>query len=195
MPAAGSSCHLYLGVMSRARSVRFVLAERDVPVVFWWSTPESATFGAQRARARRRNSPSSRTGELAALEDGPGVAGTPGPFHSTAPRWWPLVQYPCPLADGQSDPWAVFDGVFEYRARPSKAIARIEQAVDLRPVPRPLLNFVEVAVVGIARAVRFLVEINVVGLRIGHGSMIARLDAPWRPRWAVWQRSVAPHCA
>ena len=38
-------------------------------------------------------------------------------------RWRPLVQHPRPLADGQSDPWAVFDGVLEYRARPSKAIA------------------------------------------------------------------------
>src|SRR6516165_7572228 len=44
MPAAGSSCHLYLGVMSRARSVRFVLAERDVPV-------GSSFFGGARRRA------------------------------------------------------------------------------------------------------------------------------------------------
>jgi hypothetical protein len=32
MSPAGSSCHLYFGVMSRARSVRFVLAERGVAV-------------------------------------------------------------------------------------------------------------------------------------------------------------------
>ena len=111
-------------------------------------------------------------GTLAALSDGPGAVGTLGPFHSTVSRYRPLVQHPRPLADGQSDPWAVFDGVLEHRARPSKAIAGIEQAVDLRPVPRPLLDFVEDVQVGDQRIGGLLVEVNVVGLRIGHGLMI-----------------------
>src|SRR5262249_26460287 len=81
-------------------------------------------------------------------------------------------QQPGSLSDRQSDPRPVLDGVLEYRTGPSEAVARIEQAVDLRPVPRPLLNFVEVAVVGIGWAVRLLVEVNVVGLRIGHGPII-----------------------
>ena len=161
MSAAGSSCHLYFGVMSTTRSVRFVLAERDVAVgsSFFWvghagerhirRGPVRHSERVLGAEIRRRPA----RGTLAELRDGP-VPGTPGPFHPTVPRWRPLVEHPRPLADGQSDPWAVFDGVFEYRARPSKAIAGIEQAVDLRPVPRPLLNFVEVAVVGIARAIR-----------------------------------------
>ena len=64
----------------------------------------------------------------------------------------PLIQHPCPLPEPQSDARPVLDGAFEYRASPAQAVAGIEQAIDLRSVARPLLDFVEVAVVGVGRA-------------------------------------------
>src|SRR5262249_42255845 len=72
----------------------------------------------------------------------------------------------------QPDPWSMFDRTLEYRAGPTETVAGIEQAIDLRSVPRPLLNLVEVAVVGVARAVGLFVEVNIVWLRIGHGPII-----------------------
>jgi hypothetical protein len=36
----------------------------------------------------------------------------------------------------------------------SETVAGVEQAIDLRPIPRPLLDFVEVAVVGITSRYR-----------------------------------------
>jgi hypothetical protein len=60
-------------------------------------------------------------------------------------------------------------GAGEDFAGPAEAVAGIKQAIDLRPIPRPLLDFVEVAVVGIRRAVRLFVEVDVVGFRFfGH---------------------------
>jgi len=58
----------------------------------------------------------------------------------------------------------MFDRTLEYRAGPTETVAGIEQAIDLRSVPHPLLNLVEVAVVGVARAVGLFVEVNVAGL-------------------------------
>jgi hypothetical protein len=46
----------------------------------------------------------------------------------------------------------MLDGVLKHRAGPTKTVARVEQAIDLRSVPRPLLDLVEVAPVGVGRA-------------------------------------------
>jgi hypothetical protein len=40
--------------------------------------------------------------------------------------------------------------------------------IDLRCVPHPLLDLIEIAQVGDPRIGSLLVEVNVVGLRIGH---------------------------
>ena len=59
------------------------------------------------------------------------------------------------------------DGVLKHRAGPTKTVAGIEQAIDLRSVPRPLLDLVEIVQVGDQRIGGLIVEVNVVGLRIG----------------------------
>ena len=66
----------------------------------------------------------------------------------------------------------MLDRVLEHRAGPTKTVASIEQAIDLRSVSRPLLDLVEVARVGDQWIGGLLVEVNVVGLWIGHGPMI-----------------------
>jgi hypothetical protein len=66
----------------------------------------------------------------------------------------------------------MFDGLLEHRAGPTKTVAGIEQAIDLRSVPRPLLDLVEVPHVGDQWIGGLLVEVNVVWLRIGHGESI-----------------------
>ena len=66
----------------------------------------------------------------------------------------------------------MLDGMLKHRAGPTKTVAGIEQAIDLRSVPRPLLDLVEIVQVGDQRIGGLLVEVNVVGLRIGHGLMI-----------------------
>ena len=66
----------------------------------------------------------------------------------------------------------MFDGVLKHRAGPTKTVAGIEQAIDLRSVPRLLLDLVEIAQVGDQRIGSLLVEVNVVWLRIGHGESI-----------------------
>jgi hypothetical protein len=38
----------------------------------------------------------------------------------------------------------MLDGMFKHRAGPAETIAGIEQAIDLRSVPRPLLDLGEV---------------------------------------------------
>jgi hypothetical protein len=49
-------------------------------------------------------------------------------------------------------------------------VAGIEQTIELCPIPRSLLDFVEVAIVGIRRAVRLFVVVDVMGFRFfGHG--------------------------
>ena len=70
----------------------------------------------------------------------------------------------------------MFDGMLERRAGLTKNVAGIEQAIDLRSVPRSLLDLVEIVQVGDQRVGGLLVEVNVVGLRIGHGPII---DPPW----------------
>jgi len=65
----------------------------------------------------------------------------------------------------------MFDGMLEYRARHTKTVAGIEQAIDLRSVPRPLLDLVEVPGVGDQWIGGLLVEVNVVS---GFGSGMAR---------------------
>jgi hypothetical protein len=66
----------------------------------------------------------------------------------------------------------MLDGLLEHQAGPTKAIAGIEQAIDLRSVPRSLLDFVEVPHVGDQWIDGLLVEVNVMWLRIGHGESI-----------------------
>jgi hypothetical protein len=63
----------------------------------------------------------------------------------------------------------MLDGLLKHRAGPAETVAGIEQAIDLRSVPRPLLDLVEIAQVGDQRIGSLLVEVNVVRLRIGHG--------------------------
>ena len=38
----------------------------------------------------------------------------------------------------------MFNSVLEHRAGPTKTVTGIEQAIDLRSVPRPLLDLVEI---------------------------------------------------
>ena len=63
------------------------------------------------------------------------------------------------------------------RALP-RLLPAIEQAVDLRSVPRPLLDLVEIGQVGDQRIGGLFVKVNVVGLRIGHGPDDSPLGAP-----------------
>ena len=70
----------------------------------------------------------------------------------------------------------MFDGLLKHRAGSAETVAGIQQAIDLRSVPRPLLDLVEIAQVGDQRIGGLLVEVNVVGLRIAHGPII---DPPW----------------
>ena len=42
----------------------------------------------------------------------------------------------------------MLDGMFKHRAGPAETVAGIEQAVDVRSVPRPLLDLVEIVQVG-----------------------------------------------
>jgi hypothetical protein len=56
----------------------------------------------------------------------------------------------------------------EYRASSAETVPRVEH----EPVAAPFLDLVEVAAVGDQRIGGLLVEVNVVGLRIGHGPMI-----------------------
>ena len=75
----------------------------------------------------------------------------------------------------------MLDGVLKHRAGPTKTVAGIEQAIDLRSAPRPLLDLVEIAQVGDQRIGGLLVEVNVVGLRIGHGPDNRPIGAPPQP--------------
>jgi hypothetical protein len=59
----------------------------------------------------------------------------------------------------------MLDGLFKHRAGPAETVAGMEQAVDLRSVPRPLLDLVEIVQVGDQRIGGLLVKVNVVGLR------------------------------
>jgi hypothetical protein len=90
----------------------------------------------------------------------------------SALRLRPLIQHARPLPKRQFDPRPVLDRALEHRASPTETVAGIEQAVDLRAIPRSLLDLVEVAHVGDQRIGSLLVEVNVVGLRIGHGERI-----------------------
>jgi hypothetical protein len=61
----------------------------------------------------------------------------------------------------------MFDDLLEHRAGPTKTVAGIEQAIDLRSVPRPLLDLVEIPHVGDQWIGGLVVEVNVVWLRSG----------------------------
>jgi hypothetical protein len=80
----------------------------------------------------------------------------------------------------------MFDGVLKHRAGPTKTVAGIEQAIDLRSVPRPLFDLVEIAQVGDQRIGSLFVQVNVIGFRIGHGPIIDP-RSPYRVRWFVSQ--------
>jgi hypothetical protein len=58
----------------------------------------------------------------------------------------PLLQHPRALSDCQPDARPMFDSAGEDFAGPTKTVAGIEQAIDFRPIPRPFLDLVEVAV-------------------------------------------------
>ena len=75
----------------------------------------------------------------------------------------------------------MLDSVLKHRAGPTKTVAGIEQAIDLRSVPRPLLDLVEIAQVGDQRIGGLFVKVNVVGLRIGHGPDDRPTGAPPQP--------------
>ena len=60
----------------------------------------------------------------------------------------PPPQNPRFLPNSQADPWPVLDGLGEHVPRLMDIVAGIEQAIDLRAVPRPLLDLVEVADIG-----------------------------------------------
>lgn len=74
-----------------------------------------------------------------------------------------LVQHPHALTDGQPDTWAVLGGALEDAPRRVEIIARIQHKFDPQAVTTPLLDL-EVAAVGVDRAVGLLVEGDVVGL-------------------------------
>ena len=57
------------------------------------------------------------------------------------------------------------DRAFEHRSSPAQAVAGIEQAINLRAVPRPFFDLIEVAIVRIERVVGFFV-----GPIVGHCS-------------------------
>jgi hypothetical protein len=61
----------------------------------------------------------------------------------------------------------MFNSVLEHRAGPTKTVAGIEQAIDLRSVPRPLLDLVEIVQVGDQRIGGLFVEVNVSGFGLG----------------------------
>ena len=61
----------------------------------------------------------------------------------------------------------MLDGMFKHRAGPAETVAGIEQAVDVRSVPRPLLDLVEIVQVGDQRIGGLFVEVNVSGFGLG----------------------------
>jgi hypothetical protein len=75
----------------------------------------------------------------------------------------PLLQHARSLSDRQPDARPMLDSSGEDFAGPTVTVAGIEQAIDLRSIPRPLLDFVEIAVVRVDCAVGHLVEVDVMG--------------------------------
>jgi hypothetical protein len=69
----------------------------------------------------------------------------------------PLIEHPCSLSERQPDARAMLDCPLEYRAGPAETVAGIEQVIDLRSVPYPLLDLVEITVVRVDRAISHLV--------------------------------------
>ena len=63
----------------------------------------------------------------------------------------------------------MFNSVLEHRAGPTKTVAGIEQAIDLRSVPRPLLDFVVLhrALPDLQRMKLLLFCCRVVGTEVG----------------------------
>jgi hypothetical protein len=64
-----------------------------------------------------------------------------------------LLQHARALANGQSDPWAMFDRLGKDVPRLVEIVARIEQAINLRAVARPFLDLVEIAIIRVERVV------------------------------------------
>jgi hypothetical protein len=86
----------------------------------------------------------------------------------------PLLQYPRALSDRQPDVRPMLDSAGEDFAGPTETVTGIEQAIDLRPIPRPLLDLVEIAVVREDCAIGHLLEVDVMGFRFfGHGITVA----------------------
>ena len=79
----------------------------------------------------------------------------------------PLFQNTRTLPDGQPDARPGSDGSLKYPACHIEVVASVEHQLDPPPVPAPLFDFVEIALVGIDRVMGFLVEDW-----IGHGLRI-----------------------
>ena len=69
----------------------------------------------------------------------------------------PLVQHPRALADRQPNARSAPDGAVEDFARLVEVVAGLEQTIDLRAIPHPLLNLVEVVHVRNQRVVGFFI--------------------------------------
>jgi hypothetical protein len=70
---------------------------------------------------------------------------------------WPLLQHARSLPDRQSNPRPELNGACEYLACSIEIIAAVEQAIELRAVLGPLLDFVKVAIIRVQRVVGFFV--------------------------------------
>ena len=87
----------------------------------------------------------------------------------------PLIGHPGALSKHQSNARPMLDGALEHLTCLGKAVAGIKQTVDLHAVLGSLLYFVEIAIVGIRRAIRLFVEVDVSGLRfLRHRERITR---------------------
>jgi hypothetical protein len=79
------------------------------------------------------------------------------PFHQSRPFVWSPLQYARPLPDGQPYARPVRHSLGEDFLCSPEVVAGIEQLVDFLTVPRPLLDLVEVAPVGMDRIIGFFV--------------------------------------
>jgi hypothetical protein len=69
----------------------------------------------------------------------------------------PLLENPCPLPDRQPDPRPMLDCLVEQLTSLFEVVAGIKEAVDLHAVLRPLLDLVEIAMMGMEWVIGFFV--------------------------------------
>jgi hypothetical protein len=72
----------------------------------------------------------------------------------------PLLQHPCPLADGQPDARPVLDRFGKSLARLVEIVAGPQHAIDFAGVLGPLLDLVIIAMVRHERFVGFIVRLG-----------------------------------